>query len=94
MTVNKILEQYRVDRLDFVSMNVEGQEISGTPGFDLFKYLPPPNMVEYSSSEERKELVHHFHQPGYFIWSGNRKDLFAMHGSMHQQVRVLSFGLW
>ncbi|MGD0876997.1 MAG: FkbM family methyltransferase [Anaerolineales bacterium] len=94
MTVNKILEGYKVDRLDFVSIDVEGQEMSVLFGFNLFKYLPQLIVVEYSSLEERKELVHYFRQHGYFIWSDNRQDLFAVRGSMLNHLRVLSLGFW
>jgi len=94
MTVNKILEQYNVDHLDFASIDVEGQEMSVLLGFDLLKYLPQLIVAEYSSPEERKALVHHFRQQGYFIWSDNRQDLFAMHGSMLQHLRVLPLGSW
>ena len=63
-------------------------------GFDLLKYLPQPIVEEYSSPQERKELVHYFCHQGYFIRCDNHQGLFVVRGSMPNHLRVLSLGLW
>jgi FkbM family methyltransferase len=94
MTVSKILEQNKVERVDFVSIDVEGHEMAVLLGFDLLKYQPHLIVVEYSSPKERKELMDNLRQQGYFIWNDNGQDLFAVRGSALNHLRVLPKVLW
>ena len=93
MTVNNILEHNKVRHVDFISIDVEGCELAVLRGFDLDKYQPPLIIVEYSSSEERKELVELFRQQGYFIWVDNGQDIFAVRGSRLKHFHILPQGI-
>jgi len=63
-------------------------------GVDLDKYQPHLIVVEYSSPEERTELVNCLCPRGYFIWNDNGQDLFAVRGSALNHLRILPLGLW
>lgn len=94
VTVNKILEQNKVEHVDFVSIDVEGQEMAVLLGFDLNKYQPRLIVVEYSRPGERIRLIDHLRLQGYFIWNDNGQDLFAVRGSALNHLRVLPHRLW
>lgn len=94
MSVNKILEQNKVYRVDFVSLDVEGQEIAVLRGFDLQKYLPHLLVVEYSLRHERQVLLQYLKKQGYFAWSDNGQDIFFVRGLRIAHWRVLLWGLW
>ncbi len=94
MTVNKILEQCKVEQIDFVSIDVEGHEMAVLRGFDLRKYQPQLIVVEYSTLEGKKELISYLRQQGYFIWSDNGQDLYAVRGSALKHLSILPRGLW
>jgi FkbM family methyltransferase len=91
-TINKILNANKVDRVDFVSIDVEGQELAVLRGFDLAKYQPHLIVVEYSNKFERQELSEHLKKHGYFIWRDNRQDLFAVRGTKMSHVAVFFIG--
>lgn len=93
-TVNKILEANDVSRIDFVSIDVEGQELAVLRGFDLNKYNPHLIVVEYSDKPERQELVKHLNNQGYFVWIDNGQDIFAVRGSVLNHLRILPQWLW
>ncbi|MFH2102000.1 MAG: FkbM family methyltransferase [Chloroflexota bacterium] len=93
-TVNKILDANEVDRVDFVSIDVEGQELAVLRGFDLAKYQPHLIVVEYSDKPGRQELVKHLNNQGYFVWSDNGQDIFAVRGSKLAHIPVILNGWW
>lgn len=93
-TVNKILKQNKIDHVDFVSIDVEGQEKSVLYGFNLQEYHPHLIVIEYSLHQGREELRQYMKQQGYFMWSDNGQDLFFVRGSRAAHWKVLLRGLW
>lgn len=93
-TVNKILEASRISHVDFVSIDVEGQELAVLRGFDLATYQPHLIVVEYSDKAERQALVKHLSNQGYFVWSDNGQDIFAVCGSKLAHIPVIFNGWW
>lgn len=94
MTVNRILERNGVVHTDFVSIDVEGQEIAVLRGFDLQKYQPHLLVVEYSSPQERIELIQYMDRQGYFLWLENGQDIFFVRGSILSHWVILPRRLW
>jgi FkbM family methyltransferase len=93
-TLNSILEENNIERVDFVSIDVEGNELAVLLGFDLAKYRPRLIISEYSSANERKELKDYLLKNGYFIWHDNKQDLFAVRGSITDYLPDLPRIIW
>jgi FkbM family methyltransferase len=93
-TINKILESNHIERIDFVSIDVEGQEKAVLRGFDLDKYQPHLIVVEYSNTTERQELTEYLKLQGYFLWSDNGQDIFVVRGSKSTHLNILFKGWW
>jgi FkbM family methyltransferase len=56
-TLNSILEENSVSKIDFVTIDVEGAEIEVLKGFDLKKYKPKVVILEANDEEHKKELL-------------------------------------
>lgn len=58
-TLNSILEELEIDKIDLLSLDVEGYEAEVLRGFDLKKYKPKFIVVEINSTvtDEVKELL-------------------------------------
>lgn len=93
-TVNQILVSKQINKVDFVSIDVEGQEMAALRGFDLQKYQPHLIVVEYSDALERRDLLDYLRSQGYFLWSDNGQDLFVVRGSKLAHWKVLFKGWW
>jgi len=65
-TLNVILEQAGIRRLDFVSMDIELSEPKALASFDLERYKPALVCVE-AHPEVRQQIVDYFVQRGYTI---------------------------
>lgn len=64
-TLNVILQD-AVDRIDFISMDVEGSEVEILSGFDIDKYKPRIIIIE-ANTHEAKNRIDSFLQPhGYY----------------------------
>jgi FkbM family methyltransferase len=48
-TINSILEEHQVKKVDLVSLDVEGNELNALIGFDIEKYNPSIFIVEYKN---------------------------------------------
>jgi len=55
ITLNKLLEKHQIEKVDFISLDVEGYEISVLNGFDLEKYNPTYLLIETTNLENRKK---------------------------------------
>lgn len=93
-TVNKILETSNVARIDFVTIDVEGQELAVLRGFALQKYCPILLVVEYSSPLQRQEMLQYMKNEGYFDWIDNGQDIFFVRGQRISYWRVLPLAVW
>jgi FkbM family methyltransferase len=58
-TLNSILEENSVSKIDFVTIDVEGAEIEVLKGFDLKKYKPKVVILEANDIEHKKELMYY-----------------------------------
>lgn len=93
-TLNSALEKYGINVVDYVSIDVEGQEVAVLRGFDLHKYHPALVIVEYSSQEEEMELRMLMSANGYFLWQDNGQDLFFVFGSLFKRWKLIPEILW
>ena len=94
MTINTIMKKNNVSHVDFVSIDVEGHEISVLHGFDLQKYNPFLLVVEYSSTKERNELIHYMKHQGYASWVDNGQDIFFIQESILKNWKVFIYGCY
>ena len=64
ITLNDLLQQQKVERIDFLSMDIEGAEPKALAGFDIQKYKPRLVCIE-SSPEIRDAIMAYFTSRGY-----------------------------
>jgi FkbM family methyltransferase len=64
ITLNDLLQQQKVERIDFLSMDIEGAEPKALAGFDIQKYKPRLVCIE-SSPEIRDAIIAYFTSHGY-----------------------------
>ena len=93
-TIDKILEDNQVSHVDFVSIDVEGHELSVLRGFDLQKFNPQLLVVEYSTLQEKVELISYMKRQEYISWINNGQDLFFIHKSLSRNSRVFFLGVY
>jgi FkbM family methyltransferase len=65
-TINRVLEQARIDRLDFMSMDIELAEPQALQGFDVERYRPRLVCIE-AHSDVRQFILDYFQQHGYRV---------------------------
>lgn len=75
-TLNKILEKENISNIDYLSIDVEGLELSVLRGLDLNKFTPSLIITEYHDSEEKKLIKEYLMNYGYFVLEDNCQDLF------------------
>ncbi len=63
-TLNVVLEQQGVERIDFMSMDIELAEPKALAGFDLAKYRPSLVCIE-SHAQIRQQILDYFSSGGY-----------------------------
>jgi FkbM family methyltransferase len=64
ITLNDLLEQNNVTKIDFLSMDIEGAEPAALAGFDIEKYKPELVCIE-AAIEGRGPIATYFEQHGY-----------------------------
>jgi FkbM family methyltransferase len=62
MTLNTILENNGIEKVDFLSMDIEGAEPGALKGFDIQRFKPELCCIEMISS---KEVIEYFESNGY-----------------------------
>jgi FkbM family methyltransferase len=91
ITMNDLLEQNNVTKIDFLSMDIEGSEPAALSGFDIDKYKPELICIEISPSVREKildyltahgyerieEYVKRDPKNGYFRRAAGKKDAAA-----------------
>jgi FkbM family methyltransferase len=65
-TLNRLLQEANVERLDFLSMDIELAEPKALAGFDLLKYKPSLVCIEVHP-EVRQQILDYFATRGYVI---------------------------
>lgn len=69
-TINSLLEEHRIDRVDLVSLDIEGTEIDALNGFDIEKYLPRVVIVEAIDKSRLDKIVEYMSGHGYRLARG------------------------
>ena len=69
-TLNTILEQQGVEKIDFLSMDIEGAELAALRGFDIQRYRPDLSCIE---TKQHDEVVAYFEANGYELVEKYRK---------------------
>jgi len=64
ITLNDLLQQNGVEKIDFLSMDIEGAELAALAGFDIEKYRPELVCIE-AGPERRERLAAYFDQHAY-----------------------------
>lgn len=64
ITLNDLLEQNHVTKIDFLSMDIEGAEPGALAGFDIEKYKPDLVCIE-AAMDNREKFIAYFGQHGY-----------------------------
>jgi FkbM family methyltransferase len=65
ITLNKLLEDNGISRIDFLSMDIEGAEPLALKGFDIEHFRPSLVCIEAVVRENRDELQEYFAAHGY-----------------------------
>jgi FkbM family methyltransferase len=65
-TLNRVLEQAGIDRIDFVSLDIELHEPQALAGFDIRKYRPTLLCVE-AHAEVRQAILDYFQRHDYVV---------------------------
>jgi hypothetical protein len=66
ITLNDLLAREGIDRLDFVSMDIELSEPRALAGFDIERYRPTLVCIE-AHPEVRQQLIDYFHRHDYVV---------------------------
>jgi FkbM family methyltransferase len=64
VTLNQLLGALEVERVDFVSMDIEGAELEALEGFDIERYGPELLCMEIQD-HTRERVLRYFHSHGY-----------------------------
>ena len=64
ITLNDLLQHEKIDRFDFLSMDIELAEPKALTGFDIQRYAPALVCIE-AHREVRQWLLNYFHDRGY-----------------------------
>jgi FkbM family methyltransferase len=84
ITLNDLLQQQGVERIDFLSMDIEGAEPKALAGFDIQKYKPRLVCIE-SSPEIRDAIMEYFTSHGY-----ERIDAYLQHDAVNWYFRPVA----
>lgn len=63
-TLNDILSREGIEKIDFLSMDINGHDPAGLAGFDIKRYQPELVLVEVHE-RNRELLLHYFDENGY-----------------------------
>lgn len=65
ITLNDLLERAGIDKIDFMSMDIEGAEPLALAGFDIERYAPEFVCIEGRWSENAPKILEYFEAHGY-----------------------------
>lgn len=66
ITLNRLLEDNKISKIDFLSMDIEGSELEALNGFDIARFKPQLVCIE-RNNEKKNQLVGFFHDKGYVL---------------------------
>ena len=65
ITLDDLLGRLGVDRIDFLSMDIEGSEESALAGFDIERFAPELVCIELARGQREEALLKYFEEHGY-----------------------------
>ena len=66
ITLNKVLDDRGIEKIDFLSMDIEGAEPMALAGFDIQRFRPRLVCIEaHTSPEQEQQLMKYFEVNGY-----------------------------
>lgn len=81
-TLTTILEQESIEDFSYLSIDVEGLELSVLKGLDFNKYKPDLIITEYHNKKEKLDIVHFLNKNGYMLVDDNKQDIFFIRFSI------------
>lgn len=78
-TLNSVLEEADVSHIDFLSLDVEGYELSVLRGLDFNKYKPVFMLIECLTESNRKEIEKYILKMYNFVAKLTKKDFLYRH---------------
>lgn len=82
ITLDDLLEQNDVERIDFLSMDIEGGEMAALAGFDIARYRPALVCIEAGRQGRKKQATEWFEGHGY-----ERVDEYLRHDAVNLYFR-------
>ena len=64
ITLNDLLDREQIERVDFLSMDIEGAEPAALAGFDIERFRPALICIE-AHALVRQDILNYFHRHGY-----------------------------
>ncbi|MEM1177418.1 MAG: FkbM family methyltransferase [Acidobacteriota bacterium] len=72
ITLNDLLDRLEVERIDFLSMDIEGGEEKALAGFDIERFAPELVCIEMKGGVESQALREYFESHGYDMLTAYR----------------------
>jgi hypothetical protein len=93
MTLDEMLTSAKIEKVDFVSIDVEGAELEVLQGFDLNRWAPKLLLIERNSRFRNKPLVDLLQQHNYYFFKNMGVNDFYWRDSSAFVARIRdSFG--
>jgi len=64
-TINSLLEENKVKKVDYVTIDIEGTELDAMRGFDLKKYCPDLLIIEAITPGRKTAMISYMQENGY-----------------------------
>lgn len=64
-TINSLLEENNVEKVDYITIDIEGTELDAMRGFDLSKYDPELLIIEACTPKRKDALIAYMQSRGY-----------------------------
>lgn len=88
-TLDSILSEASVSRLEFVTIDVEGHELQALRGFNLIRWRPKIVIVEDNSNLAAADVEQHMRWAGYYrFWRSGVNDWYALSTMSHLSLFV------
>ncbi len=91
-TLTSIFDQFHVDTIDFVSLDIEGYEVNALLGLDFDKYKPRIFIIEFKDAIHQNQLEEILFKYGYFYLSRIGCNLFYGRDLSDQQTVIAKYG--
>lgn len=82
-TVNSLMKKNNLDKINFLSIDVEGAELLVLEGIDFNKYSPDIICIEYNIDNLKKKIINYLNKFNYIIYHDNNQDIFLVKKEYH-----------